>query len=122
MEKFSSIEEAQDVYPENRFLVLTDEEADEKTRDEIIDSLWAFRPSFLSSLTDLPEEVFEALSLKCEDANEPILRLVKKTCGVDALVEEAISADGRGHFLAHYDHEESEIMIDGVLHFVYRQN
>ena len=43
------------------YLVLTDEEADEKAADYIKDSLWAFNASFLSSETGYPIEVFESL-------------------------------------------------------------
>jgi hypothetical protein len=34
--------------------------------------------------------------------------MVKGTCGLDSFVESAISADGRGRFLASYDGAESE--------------
>ena len=48
-------------------------------------------------------------SKKCEGANDAILALIKKTDGgLDGFVEDAISADGRGHFLSSYDGDENE--------------
>jgi hypothetical protein len=47
-------------------------------------------------------------SKKCEGANDAILALIEKTDGgLDGFVEEAISADGRGHFLSSYDGNEN---------------
>lgn len=92
----------------SEYLVLTDDEADEKAEEYIEDSVWAFNAWFLADETGLPEKAFAALSELCEDANEPILDMIKQTCGVERFVEDAISADGRGHFLSNYDGEESE--------------
>jgi len=33
-----------------------------------------------------------------------------------------VSADGRGHFLAGYDHEENEITFNGITYYIYRRN
>lgn len=110
-----------DVFESGRmeYLVLTDSEADEKAAESIKDSVWAFRPEFLANYTDLPEEVFTAMQAKCEDANDPILRIIKGTDGgIQGFIDEAISADGRGHFLASYDHDEGEA---GEF-FIYRIN
>ena len=72
---------------------------------------------------DLPECLAEALeamqSQKCEGANDAILALIEKTDGgLEGFVEDAISADGRGHFLSSYDGEENE---EGDF-FIYRIN
>lgn len=93
------------------YMVLTDEEADERAKAYIEDSLWAFNPWFLAGLTDMPDSIFEALQPQCESANEAILAIVERTCGLDKLVEDAISADGRGHFLNTYDDEENEVQL-----------
>lgn len=91
------------------YLVLTDSEADEKAREYIVDSLWAFNASFLASYTGLPDEVFTALQDKCEGANDTFRKLVERADGgIDGLIAEAISADGRGHFLNNYDGNENE--------------
>lgn len=113
-------------YDENTFdaaggeyLVLTDEEADQLAHDYIKDSLWAFKSSFLASYCDMPEEMFKAVQDKCESANDGILQCVERADGgLDGFVEEAISADGRGHFLNTYDGEENE---EGEF-FIYRVN
>lgn len=103
-------------YGENQFdadggeyLVLTDSEADDRAAEYIKDSLWAFNASFLSEFTDLPEEVFKGLQDKCEGANDTFATLVERAPGgIKLFVEQAISADGRGHFMSSYDGEENE--------------
>jgi hypothetical protein len=107
----------------NEYAVGTDSEADEACKEYIKDSAWAFRSSFICEYCNLPQELAEALeamqSKKCEGANDSILALIDKTDGgLDGFVEEAISADGRGHFLSSYDGNENE--KDGF--FIYRIN
>lgn len=101
----------------NTYLVLTDEEADEKAKEYIRDSLWAFNADFLSGITGLPALVFTALQNEMyEDANETILQLVGDN--FDRLVSDAISSDGRGHFMSSYDGEEHELGD----YYIYRIN
>ena len=104
------------------YLVLTDEEADDEARENILRDLWAFRADFL--LGHLPEgmttEALQAIQEKlCEAATEPIRAMIKD---LDHFVDDAIAADGRGHFLAGYDGEEAEVEIDGTDFYVYRVN
>lgn len=99
------------------FLVLTDDEADEKAREEIRQSLWAFNPEFIlkhtkvyENTTDYEDEaIIEALkevqSRICESANELVYALIND---FDEFCEDAIYVDGRGHFLAYYDGSEYE--------------
>ena len=103
------------------YLVLTDEEADEKAKEYILDSLWAFTPNFLASATGIDLEVFDAIQNngRCESNNDAILSLVDDE---DALVEEAIQWDGRGHFLNPYNGQENEETVNGTKYFIYRQN
>lgn len=110
-------------YNGEEWLVLTDEEADIRAKDYILDSVWAFRPDFLAGYTELPVEVFEALQDKCEDANEAVLELIKRTDGgVDDFVDDAIGADGRGHFISTYDGDEQSVCLDNEWYFCYRTN
>lgn len=98
------------------YLVLTDDEADTAVRECILDSVWAFRPSFLvAHMTDVTEKMVSIIQEQCEDANPVILRLIDD---VDHFVDDAIAADGRGHFLASYDGEEYEVGE----YFIYRVN
>ena len=101
-------DEAQNDYDNQDYLVYTDEEADEAVREEIEESLWAFTPSFLSAHTGVDEEVFVALADRCEVNNDSYKRMIKD---FDAFVDDAVACDGRGHFLAPYDHEENEITL-----------
>ena len=100
------------------YIVLTDREADEACRERIKESVWAFNANFLAGYCELPTEVFEALRVKCGSSNEAILSLIEKSGGLDGFVSEAVSSDGRSHFLAIYDGEE----IEEGDYFIYRIN
>jgi hypothetical protein len=104
------------------YMVLTDEEADERARDYIEQSLWTFNASWIVDYLPegVGEEVIEALQPQCEDANEAIRSMVGER--FDELVSDAISADGRGNFLNTYDGEEHEHEHDGQTWYVYRVN
>lgn len=109
--------------PRGEYLVLDEDEADAACKEHIEDSLWAFCSSFLSGETGIDETVFEALVDKCEGANDAVRALIKGSCGIDRFVENAISADGRGHFLNHYDGEENEVSVGSdTYYYIYRQN
>ncbi len=105
---------------DGEYLVLTDDEADDRCRESIAESLWAFKAEFLAKMTGFKPNVFEPMVAMCEDANAPIGALVSSTCGVDAFCAEAIKAEktGRGHFLAGYDFIEHKVPP----YFIYRTN
>lgn len=102
------------------WLILTDEEADEKAADSIRESVWAFNPNFLVEyLPDgVGEEVIEALQPKCEGANSAILSMIGDR--FDQFVEDAISSDGRGHFLSFWDGSEHKFTHGGRDWYAYR--
>jgi hypothetical protein len=106
-------------YGDKEYLVLTDKEADQKAEEYIKDSVWAFNSSFLASHTGIDESVFKLLSEKCEDSNDAILSMIKD---FDDFVGDAISSDGRGHFVANYDHDESIEEVNNTEYFIYRTN
>ena len=102
------------------YLVLTDEEADEKAYEYIADNVWAFKPSFLSSYTGIDEEVFKVLQEnRNEDANAPITSMIED---FDEFVGDAVRTDGRGHFLASYDFNEYEVTVNDTTYYIYRVN
>lgn len=86
----------------------TDEEADKATFSYIKESLWAFNKTFLADHTGLPVDVFAALQVDCENSNDAIYTLIEKCGDMNSLVSDAISSDGRGHFLSPYDGHEKE--------------
>jgi hypothetical protein len=96
-------------YGREEYLILTESEADEMAESYILDSVWAFNADFLISHMGLPYDakpMLESFSRdKCESANDTFLAMIKDH---DAFVRDAISADGRGHFLNTYDGEENE--------------
>jgi hypothetical protein len=120
-EDLRMIEESNDYYSfgGRDYLVLTDDEADEKAKEYILDTAWAFNSSFLSchSKGDVDEEVFKVLSEKCESSNDAVLSLIDDK---DDFVDDAISSDGRGHFLSQYDGNENEEEINGTTYYIYK--
>jgi len=101
------------------YLVLTDDEADDAAAEQIEQSLWIFNAEFIIGHTNLPYDAIEMIKshqkTKYEDANDTIKALISD---FDHFVSDAISSDGRGHFLAGYDSEEGE--EDG--YYIYRTN
>ncbi len=115
-----------------QFAVGTDSEADEACEQYVCDSAWAFNANFILEECGLPRELSEPIQAwqekECEGANDGILTLIKKTCGIERFTQSAVSADGRGHFLSSYDGEENSetIVLDGTgdrcEFFIYRVN
>jgi hypothetical protein len=110
----------------SEFLVCDDENADEKVKDYIRESLWAFNTEFILShsnienVSDKLEKSLKKVQGDCnEDCNELMLALIKD---FDYFVEDAIDADGRGHFLNTYDNEENEFEYKGKTYYIYRTN
>lgn len=122
MSETTEIEEQDSDYEyDDRYRVLTDEEADELAKEYILESVWAFNPSFLSGETGIDEEVFKAIQEngKCESNNDAILSCIDDE---DSFVDAAIRADGRGHFISMYDGNEDEQHTDFGTFYIYRVN
>jgi hypothetical protein len=107
------------------YAVLTEEQANEKAKEEILNSLWAFNADFVikhcKNYDDMDQYEFDSAveSLRhaqercCENANGLVFALIDD---IDEFVEDAINADGRGHFISYYDGVENE--QDG--YYIYR--
>lgn len=105
-------------YDGRDYWVLTDEQADLKCRERILDSMWAFNASWVvryidgyntwdQKQTDAIVQGIQSVQEKlCEDANNFMRALIGDK--MHRFVNDAIEADGRGHFLATYDGEENE--------------
>ena len=106
------IDEAQSLIDKDDYLVLTNEQADEVVRDYIKETVWAFEPSFLSAHTGVDEEIFTNLAERCEGNNKSYLRMIKD---LDEFIEDAVSQDGRGHFMSTYDGNEHEVLYYQVV-------
>jgi hypothetical protein len=115
----ADIEEAERVI--DNYLILTDDEANKMAKQYIEDSICFFNASFIASHcdADISQEAIEAIQEKYEASNPILLKLIKD---IDYFVEDAISSDGRGHFLSSYDGEESEQEVKGTTYFIYRTN
>jgi hypothetical protein len=112
-------EEAQHWVDSEDYLVLTDEQADEWCKEEIEEMVWAFTPSFLQAHTGVDADAIKKIQEMCEGANEPLTAMIKD---FDYFVKDAISCDGRGHFLAGYDHEENYVTYNDTIYYIYRRN
>lgn len=106
----------------SEFIVCSEQSRDDLVEDYIKGSAWAFKASFIlnHSRTSLDEESLIRIQEKqCEDANDFVLELIDN---IDSFIEDAVSSDGYGHFLANYDGDETELEIDGIRYYIYRQN
>lgn len=115
-------QEAKQLISNGDYTIYTDSEANEAAREYILDSVWAFKASFIiqhSSALDFDEaseQIVEAIQAQCENGNAAMLKLIDD---IDDFVESAISADGRGHFLSFYDGEEIELFDSKSNEYVY---
>lgn len=112
-------------YGNAEYLVLTEEQADARAKEEIMESLWAFNADFViqhcknyddmdcDEFNSAVESLRHAQAECCENANGLVYALIDD---IDEFVEDAINADGRGHFISRYDGEENE--QDGF--YIYR--
>ena len=105
------------------YAIGTDEECDKACADNIRESVWAFQGWFIADHAPqgLTGEDIDALrGDRCESANDALIALIEAGEGMDSFIDGAISADGRGHFLSHYDGEELE--DSNANYFAYRVN
>ena len=114
---------------ETGHIVCTDEEANELAYEYIMETLWAFTPSFLAGETGIDIEVFEALAAngKCESNNDAIASLIGASQPpnhhpLQKFVDAAIGADGRGHFINSYDGSEHEVKVGDKTFYIYRMD
>lgn len=102
-------------YGNQQYLVVTEEEREKVIKDDIKGSLWAFNADFILNHTkiDSNERIVKAFKRVqeelCEDANDIVEALIED---IDEFIEDAIEADGYGHFLARYDGEEIELDVE----------
>lgn len=114
----------------DEYAVGNDDSAAKAVESNIEDSIWAFNASFIVSMCDLPDQLVGAIQAwqekDCESANDGLLELVNRMCGMKGFVENAVSSDGRGHFLSSYDGEENSIKVENEeiseTYFIYRTN
>jgi hypothetical protein len=123
MLQFKNKTEARQNFPVDQYSIYTDKAADKAAANYILDTLWAFNPVYLSEQTGLPQKMFKALAeaqIGEQEHNVILLSLIRATCGVNKFCQDAIERDGRGFFLAHYDHNETEALIGNKLFYIYR--
>lgn len=94
------------------YAVTTDYSDLENAAGEYIkDTVWAFNADFIIEHSkcldyDKPSrEIIACIQDKCENGNDAMTRLIDD---MDEFIDDAISADGIGHFLSSYDGEVIE--------------
>lgn len=89
------------------WLVLTSEEMEERVKEYILDTLWAFRPEFLEAhlRPSVPLQALEAVQGLYEEGNAAVRALIASE---EHLVTDAVQTDGYGHFLSPHDGEHHE--------------
>ena len=113
------------------YLILTDMEADDRAREDIERSLWAFMPNFILSHCstyenmsnweyDKAKEALEKLQSHFAEAINPLIKAMIQD--LDEFINDAIIEDGRGHFISIYDGRENEEKVNGVTYYIYRIN
>lgn len=90
-----------------------DEDEDEEV--EIGDEDEVFYMHMGQSFTEWLEEQQQG----AENANDTFYNLIDD---FDSFVDDAVRADGRGHFLSGYDGEEGEEQVNGTWYYIYRTN
>lgn len=121
----SAYDESMFEFENFELLVLTDNEADDKAKEYIKESVWAFKPEFIinhSSALDhdkASKMIVKAISEQYENGNEAMLKLIDD---FEDFAQDAIDSDGRGHFMSSYDGEEYEVKINDTWLYVYILN
>ena len=119
-----------DVYGDE-YIVMDDDRAYATAYHEIAQLIWAFNTDFIIDhlkdeikygndpvdLNELRACIDLVKEKLCEGANAIIHALIED---LEDFVDDAIAADGRGHFISLYDGEEHEVTVDGETYYIYR--
>lgn len=112
-EIIENIDNGCDDFEVGDFRFLSADEADKAAKEYIKDSVWAFNADFIiahSSALDYDaasKKIISAIQNECESGNDAMLKLIDD---FDDFADDAISCDGRGHFLSSYDSYERELI------------
>lgn len=100
------------------YKVFTGAEADEAAKEYIAASLWAFNADFVLDHSEAAnalsvweraeaEEALQEMQAKLCESATPLVRCL--IADLDEFIDDAVRADGRGHFIAQYDGDEIEL-------------
>lgn len=106
-----------------RFYVLTDEEADEVTEQNISETLWTFNDWFLAPYLDINKYIIRRVQKETsEDCNTLFYKILDCEGKFKDFVDKAVSVDGRGTYITGYDGIEREISHKDKDFFIYRMD
>lgn len=110
-------------YGREEYLVFEETEAYDEARRAAKELLWAFKADYLAYYLEISETAIEAMQEKMsEDCNEDLISIADNADNLDDLLDAAIDEDGMGQFIATYDGEENEVVLDGVTYYIFRTN
>lgn len=113
------------------FLVCDETGKEQALKEYIEESLWAFNADFVAThmstwnnmtdreATEIIKAIREMQEKLCELANPLVMAMIED---IEEFIEDAVSADGAGHFLSPYDGEETEFTFEGNTYYIYRTN
>ena len=101
----------------------SEEDITERVKEYIEQSLWAFNASFLHSYSSISNTstwltIMEPIQQQCEGGNDAVKELVGWDDNADEITEDAIAADGYGHFLNSWDGTHDSIEISGETYII----
>jgi hypothetical protein len=106
-----------DVEDANKYFGLEDTYYDEDKEEEV-EIGDADEVFYMGMGMGLDEWIAEQQN-KAEGGNDDLTNVIGN---MNSFVEDAVRADGRGHFLNHYDGNEDEESVDGSNYYIYRTN
>ena len=105
----------------DEYLVVTDAQADAAAAEEIEQTLWAFNADFLEGYVPLPAIAIKAVQNAMYEDAAPVFRALFTDEEFAEFVQDAISADGRGHYLSTYDGAEHEETVGRTTYYIYKR-
>ena len=95
-------------------------QADAAAAEEIEQTLWAFNAEFLEQYVPLPAIMINAVKNSMYEDAAPVFRALFTDEEFAEFVQDAISADGRGHFLSTHDGAEHEETVGRTTYYLQR--
>ena len=118
-----SYAEAEQLFLEGNYLVLTEEGREYSAYAYINESLWAFDYEFLAQFSEVIDAIrsdvwaYMVRTMR-GDFNEVILAALCHD--TEEVCEAAVERDGYGHYLGIYDGQEIEQEVNGNTYYIYR--
>lgn len=107
-------------YKNEKYVVLTDSEANNYFREIVENEMDKFDSLFLEDITHIDMCVFEILKSLDEYCNIAIKCMIKGSIGVDGFLNEVKLKNGRGKYISKIDGKEYNTKVNDTIYYVYR--